>query len=158
MNDVFFILNLGNIKIEIYHHFSLILCYFWRQNCLKTSILAFWTTLVNACWPHVCDMIKYILGACKYLSEVPFPQISCPEMQNSSWGGWKNHIFPLQAVDGTTTFIYWNLFLDFITICLLLYTTTSFPIVELLLVFLVLMGTQELSPLLNAPWNQVKSR
>ena len=25
------------------------LCYFWRQNWLKTWILAFWTTLVNAC-------------------------------------------------------------------------------------------------------------
>ena len=104
LNDVFFILNLGNIKIEIYRHFSLILCYFWRQNCLKTSILAFWTTLVNACWPHVCDMTKYILGACKYLSQVPSPQISCPEMQNSSWGVEKTIFFSLQPVDGITTF------------------------------------------------------
>ena len=102
-------------KIEIYHHFSLILCYFWRQNCLKTSILAFWTTLVNACWPHVCDMTKYILGACKYLSQVPSPQISCPEMQNSSWGVEKTIFFSLQPLDGITTFIihvfwaFWSL-------------------------------------------------
>ena len=94
MDDVFFILNLENKKIEIYQHFSLILCYFWRQNSLKTWILAFWTTLVNACWPHVCDMTKYILGACKYLSQVPSPQISCPEMQNSSWGVEKTIFFP----------------------------------------------------------------
>ena len=65
--------------------------------------MAFWTTLVNACWPHVCDMTKYISGAYKYLSQVPSPQISCPEMQNSSWvveknifsptaGWWNNHL------------------------------------------------------------------
>ena len=60
-------------KIEIYQHFSLILCNFWRQNCLKTWILVFWTTLVNSCWPRVCDMTKYILGACKYLSQVLSP-------------------------------------------------------------------------------------
>ena len=72
MDDVFFILNLENKKIEIHQHFSLILCYFWRQNCLKTWILAFWTTLVNLCWPHVCDITKYISEACKYLSKGPF--------------------------------------------------------------------------------------
>ena len=94
-----------NILFTFFDIFGLILCYFWRQNCLKTWILAFWTTLVNSCWPHVCDMTKYILGACKYLSEVPSPQISCPEMQNSSWGVEKNIFFSLQAVDGITTFI-----------------------------------------------------
>ena len=106
MDDIFFILNLGNKTFQIDYHFSLILCHFWRQNCLKTWILAFWTTLVNSCWPHVRDMTKYILGACKYLSQVPSPQISCPEMQNSSWGGGrKKHFLSLHPVDGLTTFI-----------------------------------------------------
>ena len=45
--DVCFIFNLGNTNLGIYHHFSSILCYFWRQNCLKTSILAPWATLIN---------------------------------------------------------------------------------------------------------------
>ena len=102
--DVCFIFNLEKKYLGIYHHFSLILCYFWCQNCLKTSILAFWMTLVNMCWPHVCDMTKYILGACKYLSQVPSLQISCPEMQNSSWGVEKTIFFSLQPVDGITTF------------------------------------------------------
>ena len=105
MDDVFFILNLENKKIEIYQHFSLILCYFWRQNCLKTWILAFWITLVNACWPHVCAMTKYILGACKYLSQIPSPQISRQEIQNSSRGVEKTIFLCLQAVDEITTFI-----------------------------------------------------
>ena len=98
-------------KIEICQHLSLFLCYFWRKNCSKTWILAFWTTLVNACWPYVCDMTKYILGACKYLSQVPSPQISCPEMQNSSWGVEKTIFLCLTYNDGITTFI--SLFLHF---------------------------------------------
>ena len=48
--DVCFILNLRKKKLGIYHHFSLILCYFWRQNYLKTSILALWATLGNTSW------------------------------------------------------------------------------------------------------------
>ena len=34
--------------------------------------MAFWTTLVNACWPHVCDMTKYIWGLVSiYLKSLP---------------------------------------------------------------------------------------
>jgi len=93
-------------KIGIFHHFSLILCYFLCENCLKTWIWALWTTLVNACWPHACDMTENILGTCKYLSQIPYSQIQCPEMQNSSWGVEKNIFFSLQPVDGMTTFIW----------------------------------------------------
>ena len=101
-----------NILFTFFDIFGLILCYFWRQNSLKTWILAFWTTLVNACWPHVCDMTKYILGACKYLSQVPSPQISCLEMQNSSWGVEKTIFFCLHPVDGIITFFsFWKGFL-----------------------------------------------
>ena len=102
--DVCFIFNLGNKNLGIYHHFSLILCYFWRQNCLKTSILALWATLVNTCWPYVCDRTKWSLGACKYLSQVPSPQISRQEIQNSSRGVEKTIFLCLQWVDGITTF------------------------------------------------------
>ena len=102
--DVCFLFNLGNKNLRIYHHFSLILCYFWRQNCLKTSILALWATLVNTCWPYVCDRTKWSLGACKYLSQVPSPQISRQEIQNSSRGVEKTIFLCLQAVDGITTF------------------------------------------------------
>ena len=87
------------LEVDIYN----ILCYFWRQNCLITRILAFWTTLVNACWPHVCDMIKYILGACKYLSQVPFPKYHVQKCKTHHWGSketffvptvswWNNHL------------------------------------------------------------------
>ena len=82
--DVCFIFNLGNKNLGIYCHLSLILCHFWRQNCLKTSILLLWATLVNTCWPYVCDITKWSLGARKYLSQVPSPQISRQEIQNSS--------------------------------------------------------------------------
>ena len=37
---------------------------------------------------------------CKYLSQVPFTQISRQEIQNSSWGVEKNIFLCLQAVDG----------------------------------------------------------
>ena len=79
--------------ICVYDIFSLILCYFSRQNCLKTSFLALWATLVNTCWPYVCDMTKWSLGACKYLSQVPSPQISRQEIQNSSRGVEKTIFF-----------------------------------------------------------------
>ena len=102
---VYFLFNLGNKYLRIYHHISLILCYFWRQNSLKTSILAFWATLVNKCWPYVCDRTKWSLGACKYLSQVPSPQISRQEIQNSSRGVEKTIFLCLQWVDGITTFI-----------------------------------------------------
>ena len=88
-------------RIEMYHHFSLILCYFWRQNCLKTSILALWATLVNTCWPYVYDMTKWTLGTCKSLCKVPAPQISRQEIQNSSRGVEKT-IFFVSTVD------WWN--------------------------------------------------
>ena len=104
--DVCFIFNLGNKNLGIYHHFSLILRYFWRQNCLKTSILLLWATLVNTCWPYVCDITKWSLGARKYLSQVPSPQISRQEIQNSSRGVEKTIFLSLQAVDGITTFIW----------------------------------------------------
>ena len=90
--DVCFICNLGNKNLGIYHRFNLILCYFWRQNCLKTWILAFWTTLVNSCWPHVCDMTKDILGACKYISQVPSPKYHVQKCK-SHHVGWKKHFF-----------------------------------------------------------------
>ena len=76
--------------------YLIILNWFYAIFYVKIALKRqFWlsATLVNACWPHVCDMTKYILGTCKYLSEVPFPQISCPDMQNSSWGDRINHIF-----------------------------------------------------------------
>ena len=75
---VFFILHLGNTKFEIpvYHHFSLILRYFWRQNCLKASILALSTNIY-----HV-KKSKTHHGVSKKI---------CPHSE---------------LVDGTTTFIY----------------------------------------------------
>ena len=100
--DVCFLFNLGNKNLRIYHHFSLILCYFWRQNCLKTSILAFWATLVNTCWPYVCDMPKWSLGDCKYLKSFP-PNITSRNPKLIT-GGRKDHFLPLQWVDGITTF------------------------------------------------------
>ena len=107
--DVCFIFNLGNKNLGIYCHLSLILCHFWRQNCLKTSILLLWATLVNTCWPYVCDITKWSLGARKYLSQVPYPQISRQEIQNSSRGVEKTIFLCLQWVDGITTFI-WGIF------------------------------------------------
>ena len=104
--DVCFIFNLGNKNLGIYCYLSLILCHFWRQNCLKTSILLLWATLVNTCWPYVCDITKWSLGARKYLSQVPSPQISRQEIQNSSRGvDRENHFLSLQWIDGITTFI-----------------------------------------------------
>ena len=96
--------NIQNILFTFFDIFSLILCYFWRQNCLKTSILLLWATLVNTCWPYVCDITKWSLGARKYLSQVPSPQISRQEIQNSSRGVEKTIFLCLQAVDGITTF------------------------------------------------------
>ena len=101
--DVCLIFNLGNKNSGIYCHLSLILCYFWRQNCSKTSILLFWVTLVNTCWPYVCDITKWSLGACKYLSQVPSPQISARNPKliargqenhffNPTRGWWNNHL------------------------------------------------------------------
>ena len=56
-------------------------------------------TCVCVTWPNT------FLGAYNYLSQVPFPKISCPEMQNSSWGGRKTiFFFFLQPLDGITTF------------------------------------------------------
>ena len=50
-------------------------------------VWSYHTHIVNTtCWPYVCDMTKYILEACNYVSQVPFPQISRQEIQNSSWG------------------------------------------------------------------------
>ena len=103
--DVCFISNPGNKNLGIYHHFNLISCYFWPQNCLKTSILALWATLVNTCWPYVYDKTKLSFGACKYLSQVPPPQISRQEIQSSSRGVEKTIFLCLQWVDGITTFI-----------------------------------------------------
>ena len=60
---------------------------------------------VNTCWPYVCDITKWSLGACEYLSQVPPFQISRQEIQNSSRGVDKTIFFALQAVDGITTFI-----------------------------------------------------
>ena len=39
--------NIQNILFTFFDIFSLILCYFWRQNCFKTTLLALCTTLVN---------------------------------------------------------------------------------------------------------------
>ena len=94
--DVCFIFNLGNKNLGIYCHLSLILCYFWRQNCLKTSILLLWATLVNMalCWPYVCDITKWSLRACKYLSQVP-PNSSRGSEGPFFWptkGWWNNHL------------------------------------------------------------------
>ena len=93
-------------KIGIHYHFTLILCYLWCQNCLETSILALWATLVNTCWPYVCDMTKWSLGACKYLSQVSSPQISRQEIQNSSRAVEKKHFLCRTYEDGITTFIF----------------------------------------------------
>ena len=109
--DVCFIFNLGNKNLGIYCHLSLILCHFWRQNCLKTSILLLWATLVNTCWPYVCDVTKWSLGARKYLSQVPSPQLSRQEIQNSSRGVEKTIFLSLQWIDGITTFICWSEFI-----------------------------------------------
>ena len=97
--------NIQNILFTFFDIFSLILCYFWRQNCWKTSILLLWATLVNTCWPYVCDITKWSLGARKYLSQVPSPQISRQEIQNSSRGVEKTIFLSLQWIDGITTFI-----------------------------------------------------
>ena len=94
-----------NILFTFFDIFGLTLCYFWSQNCFKTSFLALWTILVNSCWPYLCDMSKYNLRDCKYLSQVPSPQIPPSElMQNSSLGGRKNHFFRLAYVLGITNF------------------------------------------------------
>ena len=90
--------------IFLFDIFILILCYFWRQNCLKMSSLALLATLVNTRWPYLYDMTKRSLGACKYTSQVPFPHISRDEIQNSSWGVEKTIFLSLQAVDGITIF------------------------------------------------------
>ena len=75
------------------------------SNCFKTLILALWTILVDTYWPHVCDMTKYILGACKFVSQVISPQISCPEIQKSSRGS-KIQYSRLQYKNEITTFKY----------------------------------------------------
>ena len=100
--------NTQNILFTFFEIFSLVLCYFRRQKCLKTSMLLLWATLINtrmSCWPYVCDITKWSFGARKYLSQVPSPQISRQEIQNSSRGVEKTIFLCLQAVDGITTFM-----------------------------------------------------
>ena len=84
------------------YDFYFISCYFFCKNCLKTSILALWTTLVNACWPHVCYMIKYFWGLGRiYLKSLP-PNITYRNAKLTMRG--QNFFFCLQAVNGITTF------------------------------------------------------
>ena len=54
----------------------------------------------------MCDTTKWSLGARKYLSQVPSPQISRQKNQNSSRGVEKTIFLSLQCVDGITTFKY----------------------------------------------------
>ena len=60
------------------------------------------------CWPYVCDKTKWSLGARKYLSQVPSPQISRQKNQNSSRGVEKTIFLCLQLIDEITTFICQN--------------------------------------------------
>ena len=109
MDDVFFILKLENKKIEIYQRFRLILCNFWRPNCLKTWIFAFWTTLVNSCWPHVCDMAKYILGLVSiYLKSLP-PTYHAQKCKTHHGGSKKPYFFPTTG--------WWNNHLHIANLC-----------------------------------------
>ena len=66
----------------------------------KTSILSFWTTLVNACWPHVCDMTKHILGVVIiYLKSLPLEYHV--QKCKTHHGGSKKPFFP-------STGSWWN--------------------------------------------------
>ena len=77
---------------------------------LKMWILAFWTILVNACWPHVCDMRKFILGPGSiYLKSLPpkYHVQKCKIHHEGSKkpffvptrGWWNNHLIIIWLVD-----------------------------------------------------------
>ena len=96
-NDVCFIFNLGNKNLGIYCHLSLLLRYFWCRNCLKTSILLFWATLVNTCWPyHMCVILpNEVWGLVSiYLKSLP-PKYHVKKSKTHR-GGSSNHFFCLR--------------------------------------------------------------
>ena len=81
-----------NILFTFFDIFGLILCYFLCKNWFETLILAFWITLVNACWPHVWyDQIHF--GGLYVSISSSFPLNITSRNAKLILGGRKNHFF-----------------------------------------------------------------
>ena len=84
--------------------FGSVLCYFSPEKWWKKAIFAFYSTLVNNCWPHVYPPRKLILETSKGRLEIHFLSISWSQTSYSLRGVEKTFFLPLEYVVEITTF------------------------------------------------------
>ena len=92
-------------KIHFLVIFGSVLCYFSPKKWLTKAIFAFYSTLVNTCWPHVYPPKKLILESSKRLLELHFLSISWSQTSYSFRGVEKTLKLSLELEVGITTFI-----------------------------------------------------